>query len=697
MKRGYSLKIRNRRRSYHHHNSNGGNAMKSEDRRLVLYYFNNVLKGLLSPKVQENLWDWAERHSQELFRTNLEALREEEEEALAMRDLRHWERARRENEAKFRLLRRTAGAANLPATPDRKGQVGAISEKIADSFRLKEAERDVLRLFVGAMSLPVLDDLMDEVTGLNHYQDLNRANFPALALLLGCPAEEVERAFNRESPLMLNGLFDMDGNGEIGVSTPLKRMVNQPRQAGRDVKSLVLEEKTKARLTPANFEHLAKEFADLAKLLRNGLNGREPGLNVILYGPAGSGKTEMAKTLAAEIKADLYPISETSTESKPSARLSELLMARALLAGDPKAILLLDEAEDLLDIWHTKIFFNRLLENNKTPAIWITNHIRDFDETYLRRFFHLLEVKTPPASARARIWRGELARNNVEMADEEIDRLAKNYDMPPSFAVSAIRAAKLMEDNGAIERNLNSMHYAITGRRKPNRDQNKVKFNPALLNTDTDLAKLTERIVSGQSLNFSLCLFGAPGTGKSEYVRHLAERMGLDVLHKRASDLLSMWVGETEKNIAAAFQEAEEEKKFLIFDEAESFLLDRSSAHRSWEVTQVNEMLTWLEGHPYPLACTSNLKDRLDPAAISRFTFKVKYDFLTRAQARLAFRHFFGQDFEVKLDALAPRDFMMVARKASIMGLTDPAELAGLLAQEQEAKGIKSTVTGFLN
>jgi hypothetical protein len=74
----------------------------------------------------------------------------------------------------------------------------------------------------------------------------------------------------------------------------------------------------------------------------------------------------------------------------------------------------------------------------------------------------------------------------------------------------------------------------------------------------------------------------------------------------------------------------------------------------------------------------------------------VKYDYLRPDQARLAFRHFFGQDYDLKLEALTPGDFAVAAAKASILGLTDPAELADLLAREQEAKGEKSTVIGFI-
>jgi len=238
---------------------------------------------------------------------------------------------------------------------------------------------------------------------------------------------------------------------------------------------------------------------------------------------------------------------------------------------------------------------------------------------------------------------------------------------------------------------------AMTGRAKPILEEKKAGFNPALVNTDTDLAKLTERVLNCRFTAFSLCLFGAPGTGKSEYARHLAGRMGLEVLHKRGSDLFSMWLGESEKKIAAAFEEARTDKKFLIFDEADSFLHDRALAVRSWEVTQVNEMLTWMESHPYPFACTTNLMDRLDQASLRRFTFKVKYDYLTLDQARLAFRHFFGLDYEIKLEALTPGDFTLAARKAAILGLSEPAELAELLAQEQEAKGVKSAGIGFIS
>ena len=229
------------------------------------------------------------------------------------------------------------------------------------------------------------------------------------------------------------------------------------------------------------------------------------------------------------------------------------------------------------------------------------------------------------------------------------------------------------------------------GYKKPEEARKTESFCPALIHADMDLNALTEQLKGLGRLNFSLCLYGASGTGKSAYARYLAEQLGLDVLHRRASDLISCYVGETEQNIAKAFARAKENKAMLIFDEADSFLRDRSTAMRSWEISSVNEMLTWMESHPYPFICTTNLMDTLDPASLRRFCFKVKYDFLTREQVCKAFKHFFGlavSSADISdLDKLTPGDFALVKNKAEILGKTSQfLAVKGMLETEQKLK-----------
>ena len=147
-----------------------------------------------------------------------------------------------------------------------------------------------------------------------------------------------------------------------------------------------------------------------------------------------------------------------------------------------------------------------------------------------------------------------------------------------------------------MRRGARSLARLLSGEKPPQRAP--AEFDPALVRSKTDPVQLADRFARWGARRVSLCLSGPPGTGKSAFVRYLAERMGLEVEQKRASDLLSMWVGGTEKQIAAAFAQAREDRHFLVFDEADSLLADRRLAHRSWEVSQVNEMLTWMEKPP---------------------------------------------------------------------------------------------------
>ena len=158
------------------------------------------------------------------------------------------------------------------------------------------------------------------------------------------------------------------------------------------------------------------------------------------------------------------------------------------------------------------------------------------------------------------------------------------------------------------------------------------------------------------------------------------------------------FVGETESKIAGAFKKASDEKAVLIFDEADSFLQNRSKAVRNWEITQVNEMLTQMEKHPYPIICTTNLMENIDEASLRRFTFKIKYDYMTNEQIKLAFKHFFNMNFDEDCNLkLTPGDFKVVRQKADILGLLDNKEkLLEMLRGEQEHREPLRHKIGFI-
>ena len=303
---------------------------------------------------------------------------------------------------------------------------------------------------------------------------------------------------------------------------------------------------------------------------------------------------------------------------------------------------------------------------------------------------YTIEFEKLSEDVRLNIWKRTLRKNKLKVDNKRLVELNKNYDISPSLITNAVNTTKLI--NGSqddFEMFVENLARVVTKKKnvKKKKEFEMNEYNDDLVNTDLDIKDLTSKIKSCGKLNFSLCLYGEPGTGKSLYARYLAKELGLDVILKRASDLMSKYVGETEQNIANAFAEAKSKKAMLIFDEADSFLQNRNNAVRNWEVSQVNEMLTWMESHEYPFVCTTNLLDSLDEASLRRFTFKIKFDFMTKQQVNNSFEHFFGiKNANVDVKGLTAGDFATVKKKADFLRINELSELCKMLEDEVKVK-----------
>ena len=203
-----------------------------------------------------------------------------------------------------------------------------------------------------------------------------------------------------------------------------------------------------------------------------------------------------------------------------------------------------------------------------------------------------------------------------------------------------------------------------------------------------------------------MCFSGPPGTGKTELAQYLASVMERPVLRKTAADILDMYVGGTERRIAEAFEEAQQDGAVLLFDEVDSLLRDRRGAQHSWEATQVNEFLQQLETYRGVVVCTTNLVDELDQAAMRRFPFKVRFDWVRPEQAVELFLSMLGRFVPVAtseqvsaalagLTRLAPGDFAAVARRAQWLSRSWTVEaLVGELREELTSRRDRARV-GF--
>ena len=527
-----------------------------------------------------------------------------------------------------------------------------------------------------------------------------------LPALLGTSTYTLRAHFSPDAPLVRSGLVSVGHDGELRIIKRLQRLATAPGVGTSDVNRLLLDSASESRLDWCDFDYVARGRDLATSILKGALESREPGTNLLIYGPPGSGKTELCKVLAARLGLTLYTVGEAPEDDD---RLKELRLAQHILTQDRRALLLFDEMEDFVpDAWWDNTFTwpfgsrsrnkNRILEDTPVPILWTVNDLELVPPVMRRRMTYALRLSLPKAGIGERILARQLTINGIQARADETRALAAEFAAVPGVAAGAAAAARLAGGGiEAVTRVMRSQSRLLAPGKPP--QATPARFDLSLIQADTDPAELSDRLVKSGERRVSLCLQGPPGTGKSAFIRYLAERLGLEVVQKRASDLLSMWIGETEQQIADTFAEARDTGAFLVFDEADSLLADRRFAERTWEVSQVNEMLTWMESHPLPFACTTNLSDSFDPATLRRFVFKIALGYLTPEQAAAAFRGYFALAPPASVTSLAiltPGDFAVVRRKAEVLGqLGDSEALAAMLRSECDAKRERTRGIGF--
>lgn len=548
-----------------------------------------------------------------------------------------------------------------------------------------------------------------------------------LSATLNLPKSEIVEALREDALLSLTGIVKIekgsrDFEDKIQVTDQFAEILLINAASEADLIKHFLKGAGKSTLELTDYPHLTNDVQVLSAYLSNALARKEPGVNVLFYGAPGTGKTELVKALAASLDTDLYEVAYTDESGEPvkgGERLKAFNMCQHILARKPNAMLLFDEVED---VFERKSFFsmmfgggsnsekgkawiNRSLETSSTPAIWVTND-ESIDPAYLRRFDYSVRFPIPPQKVRQKIARHHLGQFNP--TENWLAHITANDQISPGQLERAAKVARITGTTDfkmakkLVEQTLDRSVTLLGQKRAPSRNVLRTGYDLGLINTDMPVAKLVDAMKINASGTF--CFYGPAGTGKSELARHIADEIDKPLMLRRASDILSMYVGGSEKNIANMFAEARQQEAVLVLDEADSFLADRRDAKQSWEVTQVNELLTQMEAFEGIFVCTTNLMEKLDQASLRRFAFKLKFDYLNADQRWAMFVQEFERlggevssaaDWEKQvrnLSKLTPGDFAVTARQFTI--LNTPATAGELYRQLLEECKVKGGVTG---
>jgi SpoVK/Ycf46/Vps4 family AAA+-type ATPase len=554
---------------------------------------------------------------------------------------------------------------------------------LCNTLGLCEASKEFLRL-------TYLMDYSDFIKDLvkNVYENFNcryRINYAALGILINQSEDYVLEIVSGERGLRNLGIVN---GSDLEIPIEIRKYL---KGLGSDNLTDIYASVDKRPPLPLEKFECQKDAKFIIDLISIHENNRP--LHFLLYGMEGTGKTELARTIAANANCELLDIGRDVKKQvldEPDAlansiarfRIRALTMAETALSTKKNLVLLMDEADSLLNHFE-KGTLNQMLEDMRLPIIWISNSLLWVQHSTMRRFNYSIEFKANNLSARQRLWENVVEKHDASSVFtlERIKTLAEKYEAAPGGIELAVSSEMLLAKAGKKEpvaELVLKQHSELLGLRNSykNMQSRAPKYDESVLNVQgmekaIYAAKCYAELLKNKKTesNCTMLLYGAPGTGKTEFARYMARECGLPFKEISYGKISSMFVGQTEKQLAAAFEEASEEGALLFIDEADSLVSDRRRTVQSWETTQVNEFLIQLENSKCLVLCSTNFQGKLDTASNRRFHFHLKFDWLKEAGILKMAKNFFPElENEnwaelLRLECLAPGDFYAVHKK----------------------------------
>ncbi|MDR2142367.1 MAG: AAA family ATPase [Deltaproteobacteria bacterium] len=585
-------------------------------------------------------------------------------------------------------------------------------QSVSELLELNIAESGLVRLLLLARSSPAFHSyLFDEI------KTFYIANRPILAAFLAVTISEANSAFSGRLNQM--GFLKDSQTSAPELERSFFRLLENPQASSGFAPFSQSPEPT---LGESDFPGTRQTLAHLKALI---LAPSQSPTHILFYGPVNSGKTQMARFLAKELGGRGF---EVRNEESVQEHRNNLFLAHSYLKRDyPENFLIIDEADKLLKTTPENSLLSLLRDDDQNksqknwlefflnkpgPAcVWIVENYKIIQDSIKNLFAYSVRFAKLGAQARFRIWRrNQVSLNSELLSDNSLFFLARNFEVSPNVIAQSLEKTLAMGTrtetqaltwlNTRLRAHLDLCDQTKTPARVSSH------YRPDVLVTSPPIDDLLPGLLKWRDHNQSLpveerqgmrlLFYGPPGTGKTELATYLAQELELELAQARLSDIVSKYVGESEKNLAGFFKKFASVLGIVQIDEVESFLYSRDKAVRSYEISLVNEFLTCLDNFTgLFIGSTNRIKD-LDQAAIRRLGRRVKFGPLAQSGRLELFKSFLSPLSGLpltkndktqlsRLSQLAPSDFSAVANSLNYFSSKPLKNIDLLVALEKES------------
>ena len=330
------------------------------------------------------------------------------------------------------------------------------TQRLATLANLSPVDEQILAFACAIHQEPLLELAAD------YLGNLSSARVAAcLAVILDFPMQDIRTALAPQAVLSRTGLVVLDRHGPRQLRGCLDLLsanfADRMHSETNDILQLlrgVVQAAPPAQLALEDYPHIQPQLDIALPHLRQASQQGQHGVNFFIHGSPGTGKTELARTLAAALGCELFEVASEDSDGDPinAERRLRALQAAQSFFSQRRALLMFDEVEDVFnDSTHPlggkstaqqrKAWVNRMLESNPMPTLWLSNS-GALDAAFIRRFDMVFELPVPPQSQRLRI----IDQQCQGLLDSPaMHRMSQSEHLAPAVVARAAKVVRSMQ------------------------------------------------------------------------------------------------------------------------------------------------------------------------------------------------------------------------------------------------------------